>query len=264
MKNMTNFIIVLACTVAAYLVFYLVLGAEANFRDPKTQLVDMHLPQNMMGMIYTGGWLVGLLITCILIAITFTVERFLSIGKAGGKGNMHTFAQEVVANVAKGNYSAALAACDNQRGSLANVLRAAVERFKSVENDPSLNADQKLQETQRVVDENMNLETPLLEKNLVMLSTVASVSTMIGLLGTTIGMIKAFQALGAAGTVSAQQLSVGISEALYNTAGGLIAAVLSIIFFNYFTTKVDNFTYQMDEAILDLMETLSIRTGTKA
>jgi biopolymer transport protein ExbB len=87
---------------------------------------------------------------------------------------------------------------------------------------------------------------------------------MIGLLGTTIGMIKAFQALGAAGTVSAQQLSIGISEALYNTAGGLIAAILSIIFFNFFTTKVDNFTYQMDEAIQQLMETLAIRTGTKA
>ncbi len=264
MKNMTNTIILVACVIAAYAVFYLVLGAEGNFTDPKTQVVDMHLPQNAMGMIFTGGPLVGLLIACILIAITFTVERFLSIGKAGGKGNMHAFTQEIVGNVAKGNYTAALAACDNQRGSLANVLRAAVERFRTVENDPTLNADQKLQETQRVIDENMNLETPLLEKNLAMLSTIASVSTMIGLLGTTVGMIRAFQALGAAGTVSAQQLSIGISEALYNTAGGLIAAVLSIIFFNFFTTKVDDFTYQMDEAILDLMETLSIRTGTKA
>jgi biopolymer transport protein ExbB len=264
MKNMTNTIIMVACLVAAYAVFYLVLGAEGNFTDPKTGAVDMHNPQNALGMIYTGGWLVGLLIASILIAITFVAERFLSIGKAAGKSDMHSFSKDVVANVQKGNYAAAISACDAQRGSLANVLRAAVERYKTVENDSTLNADQKLQETQRVVDENMNLETPLLEKNLNILSTVASVSTMIGLLGTTIGMIKAFQALGAAGTVSAQQLSIGISEALYNTAGGLIAAILSIIFFNFFTTKVDNFTYQMDEAIQQLMETLAIRTGTKA
>jgi biopolymer transport protein ExbB len=263
MKNMTNTIIMVACLVAAYAVFYLVLGAEGNFTDPKTGAVDMHNPQNALGMIYTGGWLVGLLIASILIAITFVAERFLSIGKAAGKSDMHSFSKDVVANVQKGNYAAAISACDAQRGSLANVLRAAVERYKT-ENDSTLNADQKLQETQRVVDENMNLETPLLEKNLNILSTVASVSTMIGLLGTTIGMIKAFQALGAAGTVSAQQLSIGISEALYNTAGGLIAAILSIIFFNFFTTKVDNFTYQMDEAIQQLMETLAIRTGTKA
>ncbi|MCX6139811.1 MAG: MotA/TolQ/ExbB proton channel family protein [Candidatus Kapabacteria bacterium] len=264
MKNMTNTIIMVACLILAYTVFYLVLGADGNFTDPKTLLVDKHVPQNAMGMIYTGGPLVGLRIACILVAITFSVERFLSIGKASGKGDMHTFSQDVVANLGKGNYAAAVASCDTQRGSLANVLRAAVERFRIVEGDASLNAEQKIQETQRVIDENMNLETPLLEKNLGILSTVASVSTMIGLLGTTVGMIRAFQALGSAGTVSAQQLSIGISEALYNTAGGLIAAILSIIFFNLFTTKVDNFTYRMDEAILDVMETLSIRTGTKA
>jgi biopolymer transport protein ExbB len=132
MKNMTNTIIMVACLVAAYAVFYLVLGAEGNFTDPKTGAVDMHNPQNALGMIYTGGWLVGLLIASILIAITFVAERFLSIGKAGGKGNMHTFSKDVVANVQKGNYAAAISACDAQRGSLANVLRAAVERYKTV------------------------------------------------------------------------------------------------------------------------------------
>lgn len=261
---MTNSLIMVACLVAAYAVFYLVLGAEGNFTDPKTRVVDMHLPQNALGMIYMGGPLVGLLIASILVSLTFAVERFLSITKAAGKGPMGTFSHEVVANVAKGNYTGALAACDEQRGSLANVLRSAIQRYSTLEGSSVLNADQKLLETQRVIDENMNLETPLLEKNLAILSTVASVATMIGLLGTTVGMIRAFQALGAAGTVSAQALSIGISEALYNTAGGLIAAILSILAFNFFTTKVDNFTYQMDEAILDLMETLSVRGGGKS
>jgi biopolymer transport protein ExbB len=105
----------------------------------------------------------------------------------------------------------------------------------------------------------MNLETPLLEKNLVILSTVASIATMVGLLGTTLGMIRAFQALAVSGTVSAVQLSIGISEALYNTAGGLIGAILSIVAFNFFTTKVDNFTYMIDEAILNVMQIFTIR-----
>ncbi|MBN9400048.1 MAG: MotA/TolQ/ExbB proton channel family protein ['Candidatus Kapabacteria' thiocyanatum] len=261
MKNMTNVIITVACLVVAYLVFYLLLGADANFRDPKTGVVDMHNPQNMWGMIYTGGILVGLLIACLLLAITYTFERFLSIKKAEGKSNMHAFGKKIVELVGKGNYDAAIKECDTQRGSMANVLRAAVERYRAVEHDGKMNPDQKLADVQRVIDENMNLETPLLEKNLVMLSTVASISTMIGLLGTTIGMIKSFQALGAGGTVSAQMLSIGISEALYNTAGGLLAAILSIVAYNFFTTKVDNFVYTMDETILDLMETLSVRTG---
>jgi biopolymer transport protein ExbB len=256
MKNLTNIVIILACTVVAFAVYYLILGADGNFVNG-----DRHNPANMLGTIYTGGFLVGALISCILLAVTYTAERLFSIGKAGGAAQMLSFGKNVVELVRKGSYDAALKACDEQRGSLANVLRAAVDRYRVVEKDAALNADQKLAEVQRTIDENMNLETPLLEKNLVILSTVASISTMIGLLGTTMGMIKSFQALGAGGTVSAQMLSIGISEALYNTAGGLFAAILSIVAYNFFTTKVDNFVYQMDETILDLMETLSIKTG---
>lgn len=258
MKNLTNVIIIIACVIVAFAFYYLVLGSPGNFTD-----VEKHMPKdnNMMGLIYTGGPLVGALLACILLAITYMIERLISIGKAKGASNMHQFGKDTVDLVRKGKYTEALQACDAQRGSLANVLRAAIERFRALENDGSLTAEQKVSEVQRVIDENMNLETPLLEKNLVILSTVASVSTMIGLLGTTIGMIKSFQALGAGGTVSAQQLSIGISEALYNTAGGLIAAVLAILAYNLFTTMVDNFVYTMDETILDLMETLSVKTG---
>ena len=259
MKNLTNVIFIGGCLIAAYILYYLVLGDAGNFND-----VEKMDPKNSLGTIYTGGFLVGLLLACILVAITYTIERLLTIGRAGGSGDMKEFGRTVVENVKSGNYSAALAACDGQRGSLANVLHAAVTRFAAIENDPSMNGDQKIAETQRVIDENMNLETPLLEKNLPILSTVASVSTMIGLLGTTLGMIRSFQALGASGTVSAQALSIGISEALYNTAGGLIAAILSIVAYNFFTSKVDDFTYRMDETLLDLMQTLAVKTGSKA
>jgi biopolymer transport protein ExbB len=264
MKNLTNLLIIVLCLIAAYVFFFLVLGADGNFTDPKTGIVDHHNPSNAMGMIYTGGPLVGLLIACILLALTYAAERWMSIGKAKGKQDMEAFGKRIVSMVEKGDFTGAVKACDEQRGSLANVLREAIERFRTVEGDAALNAEQKLAEVQRVIDENMNLETPLLEKNLVILSTVASISTMIGLLGTTVGMIRAFQALGAGGTVSAQSLSIGISEALYNTAGGLLAAIFSIVAYNLFTTMVDNFVYQMDEAILDLMQTLGIRVGAKA
>jgi biopolymer transport protein ExbB len=80
---------------------------------------------------------------------------------------------------------------------------------------------------------------------------------MVGLLGTTIGMIRAFQALARAGAPDAVQLSIGISEALVNTAGGLFAAILGILAYNFFTTKVDNFTYMIDEATLSIVETLT-------
>ena len=78
--------------------------------------------------------------------------------------------------------------------------------------------------------------------------------TLVGLLGTTLGMIRAFQALAESGTVSATQLSIGISEALYNTAGGLLGAIVAIVAYNFFTTKVDNFVYVIDEGILSVTE----------
>jgi biopolymer transport protein ExbB len=232
------------------------MGNPAGFNDTMRHEPK---PGNVMATIYTGGILVSLLMAFILISITYVIERILYMSKAKGKGNPEVFIGTMVDKLNSGDFDAALAECDNQRGSIANVMRSAIIRFRTVENQTNLNEQQKISEVQRSIDESMNLETPLLEKNLVILSTVASISTMVGLLGTTLGMIKAFQALALSGTVSATQLSLGISEALYNTAGGLMGAIICIVAYNFFTTKVDNFTYLMDEAILSMTQIFTTR-----
>ena len=94
-------------------------------------------------------------------------------------------------------------------------------------------------------------------------NTIASISVLFGLLGTTIGMIRAFAAFGDTGTVDATQLAIGISEALYNTAGGLIGAIIAIIMYNFFTTKVDNYVYMIDEAILNITHIFTIHVKGK-
>lgn len=261
MKNAFNVIVIALALVIAYVLYYQVLGAPDNFLKDEAGMVDYHQPkpESILGTIYTGGPLVGLLMSFIILAITFTIERALSIGKAKGKGKVETFGKKVVKQLEDGNLDEALESCDKQRGSMANVLRAAIQRFKEVENDPEFTADKKISEVQRNIDETMNLETPLLEKNLVVLSTVASISVLVGLLGTTLGMIRAFRALAESGTVSATQLSIGISEALYNTAGGLIGAIVAIVAYNYFTTKSDNYTYMIDEAIQNVTQIFTIR-----
>jgi biopolymer transport protein ExbB len=257
MKNYVNLIVITLSLVVGFAIFYVILGNSGNFLDP--MLKHEPKPGNILGTIYTGGPLVGLLMALIIVSITYVFERLFSIKKAQGKGNPAVFISGVAKDLEKGELDSALAKCDKQRGSVANVLRAAIQRFRDIEKDPEYAGDRKLAEIQRSIDESMNLETPLLEKNLVMLSTVASIATMVGLLGTTLGMIRAFQALAVSGTVSAVQLSIGISEALYNTAGGLIGAIISIVAFNFFTTKVDSFVYMIDEAILNVMEIFTIR-----
>jgi biopolymer transport protein ExbB len=257
MKNFFNVIVIALSLAVAYIVFFFYMGNPDNFNDP--DIKHEPKPGNVPGMIYTGGPLVGLLMSFVLIAITFVFERSFSIGKAKGKGNPALFIKSVINKLTQGDLDGAVAECDKQRGSMANVLRAAIVRFKEIENDPEFPGEKKVAEVQRAIDESMNLETPLLEKNLVILSTIASIAVLVGLLGTTIGMIRAFQALALSGTVSAIQLSIGISEALYNTAGGLIGAIIAIVGYNYFTTKVDNFVYMIDEAILNITQIFTVR-----
>lgn len=251
MKNLFNIIVIVLALVVSFAFYYVVMGNPDGFNDV---LKHEPKPGNIMATIYTGGPLVALLMSFILIGITFSIERFLSITKAQGKNNPEKFVKDLSGLLSEGNLDGAVALCDTQRGSIGNVMRAGIERFKEVQNDSEYPAPAKISEVQRAIDEQMNLETPLLEKNLVILSTVASISTMVGLLGTTLGMIRAFQALAESGTVSATQLSIGISEALYNTAGGLLGAIVAIVAYNFFTTKVDNFVYIIDEGILSVTE----------
>lgn len=257
MKNAINVIIIAAEIVIGFAIWWFVMGNPANFKDGAMR--HEPLPNNVLGTIHTGGPLVALLLAFIMIAITFVIERALSIGKAEGKEKMPVFAKKIEALLEDGDINGALAACEAQRGSLANIIRAGLEKYQTVIGNSALDGEKKMLEIKRAIDEAVNLETPLLEKNLVILSTISSIATMIGLLGTTIGMIRAFAALGSGGTVSAQSLSIGISEALYNTAGGLIGAVICIIFYNIFTTRVDNFTYTIDEVILNITEILAIK-----
>jgi len=199
------------------------------------------------------------------MVITFVVERAFTLRQARGRGSMISFLKTVRNEINSGNIKNAIAACEKQHGSCANVLRAGLETFQLLKQSGRSGHidDQKqtAEEIQSSIDESMMLEVPLLEKNLVALSTIASIAVLVGLLGTTIGMIRAFKALAHSGAPDAIQLSLGISEALVNTAGGLITAIMGIVFYNYFVTKIDNFTYMINEESYSMVRTLARSLG---
>lgn len=251
--------VVLLCLGIGIAIWWFIFGDPSHFVDGAARTNPK--PGDLLGTVYTGGPLVGILIGLTLMVVTFIVERMISLSRAQGRGNLPGFLKQVQSQLLSGNVEAAIDECNKQRGSAASILRSGLERYQQVKSDPVYDADKKLAEVKRAVDEATGLETPLLEKNLVALSTIASISTMIGLLGTTIGMIRAFQALAKSGqAASAVQLSIGISEALMNTAGGLMAAILAIVAYNYFTNRVDSFVYMIEEATLSMMEILTVKT----
>lgn len=257
MKQSVFLTLVLIITFSVALGIYLfVLGNPANFKDGETR----QQPLNLLGTVYTGGPVVPVLITLTLMNITIVFERTFSLRKAQGRGSLTAFLKKVQAALMTGKVDDAIKECDAQRGSAANIIRSGLMRYKEVLNDNTMDGEKKMAETKRAIEEATALETPLLERNLIALSTIASTATMFGLLGTTIGMIRAFQALAHAGAPDAIQLSIGISEALINTALGLFAAIVGIIFYNFFVTRVDNFTYMIDEASYNVAEILSAKT----
>jgi biopolymer transport protein ExbB len=141
-------------------------------------------------------------------------------------------------------------------------MRAGLDRYMNLRHE-SAPKDKIVAETQAAIQEASGLETPLLERNLIALSTIASIGTMVGLLGTTVGMIRAFSALGQSGAVDASKLAVGISEALVNTAGGLFVAILGIVMYNVFVTRVDSFNYMIDEASYEVLQLLTASAADK-
>jgi biopolymer transport protein ExbB len=208
--------------------------------------------------IQKGGPLVVLLIFLLIMVLTFVFERLFSLRKAQGRGSLVSFLIEVKKELHDGDLDGAIATCDKQRGSAANVIKAGLQRYKQSKAD-GLPNDKVVAETQAAIQEANGLEVPILERNLIALSTIASISTMVGLLGTVIGMIRSFAALGHTGAVDATKLAIGISEALVNTAGGLVCAIIGIVAYNVFTTKVDNFNYMVDEASFEAVQLLTAR-----
>jgi len=109
------------------------------------------------------------------------------------------------------------------------------------------------------VEEATTLELPMLERNLSILATIASIATLFGLLGTVIGMIRSFAALATAGAPDSTALATGISEALYNTALGIGTSAIAIVFYNFFTNRIDSLTYRIDEAGYSLTQTFAAK-----
>lgn len=254
-SNAISYLAPILCIAVGYCLWRFLLGNPAGFSKP--DLNSSHWfwpahdgPKSALNKMYLGGIVVPVLIGSFLTMITFAIERFLTISKANGSSSNADFIRKVQYHLANKNVDAALAECDKQRGSVGNVMKAGLIRYKEMITNHELATEQKIMAIQKEVEEATALELPMLEKNLVFLSTIASVATLLGLFGTVLGMIRSFSALGEGegGGDAASKLSVGISEALYNTALGIGTSAVAIIFYNMFTTKIDGITYGIDES----------------
>jgi biopolymer transport protein ExbB len=243
-------ILMLLIFVIAVCIYIFFLGSGSNFEGGDN--ANDPIPGNYFGMVYKGGVIVPILMTCFLSAIIFTIERFITLGKASGSGDLNGFVRKIQGLLDSRDIPAALKECDKQKGSVGNVTKAALTKYSQLASDSSMDKEQKLVALSKEVEESTSLEMPMLQKNLSILATLASVSTLLGLLGTVLGMIRSFAALGQSGAPDSSALANGISEALINTALGIGTSAICIIFYNYFTAKIDSMTYNIDEVGLSV------------
>ena len=247
------FWVILVCLIVALVVFMFILGAPGNFKDP----VEKEGPMNLLGTVYKGGWVVPILIACFLTVICLCVERAIALGKAKGKGNTTKFVENVKAALRNHDLAKAEDLCRQQKGTVGAVVYATLQKYKEMEKDNVLSKEQKVAAIQATLEEATALEMPALQQNLPVLATLTTLGTLVGLFGTVLGMIKSFQALSQSGAPDSTELSTGISEALVNTALGIATAALALIGYNYYTNKIDNMTYAIDELGFATISTFS-------
>lgn len=260
-KKSSNLFAILAvpiCIAIGYIFYIFVLGNPDNFQggNPDNHPIDTGIGK-WFGTVHKGGAIVPILISILLICITFVIERFLYLSKAKGKFSGSELVRKVQYHLANKNVDAALAECDKQKGSVGNVLKAGLRKYKEMIGNTELDTDQKILTIKNEIEETTALELPMMEKNLVFLSTIASVATLVGLFGTVLGMIKAFSAMSSSGAPDSAALALGISEALINTALGIGTSAIAIIMYNYFTTNIDSITYAIDESGFTLTQSFA-------
>jgi len=188
-----------------------------------------------------GGPVMIPIVMCSIFSLALSLERLsyffrLHLGK-----DIDQCFEQLRAMVRGGRWTDAQALCDNWQGPVARVVLAGLEAH---ERTP--------QEIDEIMEEAAHAELPAVESHLRWLSTLAQVSTLLGLLGTVTGLVRAFQVIetkSAGGNpVSPGDLAGGVWEALITTVAGLIIAIPTILVYNYLGSRVGEVQFQMEKA----------------
>ena len=245
--------VIVVCFIIAVCIFKFVLGNPDNFvnNDPTAAVKE----GNILGLMYKGGFIVPIIQGLLLTVLALSVERWLALNTAFGKGSLSKFVANIKAALNANDFAKAQDLCNKQKGSVANVVSASLNAYKEMENSKGLKLSQKVSKIQQAHEEATQLEMPTLQMNLPIIASIVTLGTLTGLLGTVIGMIRSFAALAAGGGGDSLALSEGISEALVNTASGIATSWFAVVSYNTFTNKIDKLTYALDEVGYSIAQT---------
>ncbi len=260
----SGFLVIICCAVLGVAVYLFGFGAASNFKGdigaPFAFLssAEAFEPAGLAGTVYMGGFVVPIIWTLLFSVVAFSIERFFAIRNAYGRTSLTKFVADIKKALEKNDLATAKKLCDQQRGSVANVVGSTLRKYAEMETNTVLTKEQKILAIQKELEEATALEMPMLQENLPIIGTIVTLGTLMGLFGTVLGMIKSFSAMSAGdGGADSSALAVGISEALVNTASGIATGALAVISYNYYTNKIDRLTFSLDEVGFSIVQTFS-------
>lgn len=197
-------------------------------------------------LISDGGPLIWALLLCSVLALAVIMERAFSLRRS--RIIRMDLLMEIEISLKEGHLKDALEVCKRVDSPMMRIVKVGL-----------INYNKPKDELQRIIEDAGRLETPLLDRFLTLLQTIAVISPLLGLLGTVTGMISVFTAIRSQGVGDISNLAGGISEALVTTAAGLAVAIPTLVFFNLFSRKVENLINEMERNSLTMLDLL-VRT----
>lgn len=191
-----------------------------------------------------GGWITWVLFLISIVSVGLIIERFVVLHKA--KIDVNEFLSKVRSLLLEENVDDAVAVCEEYGGPVPSIFKAGLLRYSQGRSRSDI---------EKVVENAAVHELSRLEKRLGIMASITNVAPMLGFLGTVVGMIASFKVIGEKGLDDPALVAEGISLALITTAGGLIVAVFTLPFYNYFTTKIGAFVQEMETSANFLFET---------
>jgi biopolymer transport protein ExbB/TolQ len=201
--------------------------------------------------------LVGvILIIMSMWSIGVGIERFFTYQQARTQSKL--YAPQVAKHIKEGRLkdAVALSTSKNYRYShLAKVVLAGLQEYQfQKESGGGLQREDLLDTVRRSIQRASALTASDLKKGVAALATIGSTAPFVGLLGTVVGVITAFQGIGASGSAGLGAVSKGISEALVETALGLVVAIPAVWIYNYLTARIEYFNVEMDNSSSELVD----------
>jgi biopolymer transport protein ExbB len=198
-----------------------------------------------------GQWVLWVIASCSVVSLGVTLERWQTMRRADV--NTEDLLNRVSDSLDAGNLKGAIAVCESVGGPVGETLGVGLRKMVMLERLGK--RPEEIEEGIVAAMEEHGLHVvSFLERNLTSLATMASLAPILGMLGTVIGMIKAFTNIGKSGGLTPEAVAVGVGEALFCTAGGLLVAAMSTVEFNYFTSRVNRFVLQVQNAATKLVE----------